>query len=102
MDHRLGRRYHLKLDVNVNVYKDNMYIGPAMIRDISHHGAFLESDPWRLTTHSIVKIILTSNNKHEDKIIQKGLVIHHSSEGVGLMFLDNQLEPFPISQINVG
>jgi hypothetical protein len=102
MEHRQGRRHQLNPDVNVDVYKNNKPLGPAKIRDISPHGAFLKIDPWRLTPYSIIKIILTNNNKVDDKIIQKGMVIHRSSEGAGLMFLDNQLVAYPSNLINMG
>ena len=96
MDHRQGKRHLIKMEVDV--YKNNVPIGRGKIRDISNFGAFLKFEPWQLSPHSEVTIIIPLKNEHYEKIIQTGMVIHRSSEGAGLMFLDKQLESYYLNQ----
>ncbi|MFT4655696.1 MAG: hypothetical protein ACJA0G_002653 [Kangiellaceae bacterium] len=55
-------------------------------RNINLFGAFIELSKPKLVTNDFVSIYFTSQDEDHACVIQKGMVMHCSKEGVGILF----------------
>jgi len=84
LHHRTYTRIPLTLDVQLQFKGEN--IGHAFIRNIDPFGAFIELSKPELVTNDFVKIYFTNKDENQACVEQKGMVMHCSKEGVGILF----------------
>jgi hypothetical protein len=60
----------------------------ARIRDLNHHGAFVQLSAVRLNIHSNIEIIFSTNAEQQDAFTpMRARVVRSGESGVGLEFL---------------
>lgn len=86
MKHRFGPRKSVKLDVEL--FDGQQSLGYFKTRNIGLEGLFIEKGPVDLGTSDLLDLTLTVNQGGIENYKLKGVVMHHSEEGVGVMFTD--------------
>jgi hypothetical protein len=82
--HRTNTRTSLTLEVQLQFKGKN--IGHACTRNINPFGAFIELFEPELVTDDFIGISFTNKNKDKACAMQKGMVMHATKEGVGILF----------------
>ena len=82
--HRTYTRIPLVLDVQIQFKGEKL--GHTFTRNINPFGAFIELPKPELVTDNFVKLYFTDKNEDDVCVVQKGIVIHCSQEGVGIIF----------------
>ncbi|MFT4732188.1 MAG: hypothetical protein ACI89W_001211 [Gammaproteobacteria bacterium] len=90
MYHRTYTRIPLTLEVDLQ-FKDGK-LRHANTRNIDPFGAFIETSKPTLSTNDFVKIYFTDKNKGGAYLVQKGIVMHCSDDGVGILFASDSSE----------
>ena len=88
--HRTYTRTLLVLDVELQ-FKGKK-IGHTCTRNINPFGAFIELSKPNLVADDFVSMYFTNQDKHHASVIQKGMVMHRSKEGVGILFASDTKE----------
>lgn len=86
MKHRYSKRHPSLLDVEL--YDRGRSLGRFKARNISLEGMFVETGPVDLCTNDLVDVSLTIDHDEITSHRFKGLIVHHSENGFGLMFRD--------------
>ena len=86
-------RYYPRLDASlkVGVFKGDELLGYFTTRNISLDGLFIEMPQDVLTINDVIGILIGVNG---DAHMQKGIVVHHSAQGVGVMLIDLDKQVF--------
>ena len=82
--HRTYTRIPLVLDVLVRFKGEK--IGHSLTRNINPFGAFIELPKSDLVTNNFVEMYFTNKDPDAACVLQKGMVMHCSQEGVGIIF----------------
>jgi hypothetical protein len=85
MENRYSTRKPIALDVEL--HHGHTRFGTFKVRNISLEGMFVETGPLNLYPGDLIDASLTlreSTGKHEIRAV----VVHHTDEGIGLMFRD--------------
>jgi hypothetical protein len=90
LQHRTYTRIPLTLDVQIQFKGVNL--GHAFIRNIDPFGAFIELSKSELVINDFVKIYFTNTDENQACVEQKGMVMHCSKEGVGILFAIDSVE----------
>lgn len=85
INHRTYTRLPLNLDLELVFKGENL--GHASVRNINQFGAFIELPKPKMQTNDFIKINFTNKD-----LEQKGMVVHVSKEGVGIIFASNSEE----------
>ncbi len=88
--HRTYTRIPLTLDVQLKFKGKNL--GHAFTRNINPFGAFIELSKHELATNDFIGLYFTEKDQEHTCVEQKGLVIHRSDEGVGILFASDTEE----------
>jgi hypothetical protein len=87
--HRTYTRIPLVLDVQIQFKGEKM--GHTLTRNINPFGVFIELPKSELVTNDFVEMYFTNKYKGDACLLQKGMVMHCSQEGVGIIFAyDNE------------
>jgi len=84
MEHRYYPR--LQMSVKIGVFKQNEFLGYFNTRDISLDGLYFKMMPVMVNPNDVVSLLLSING---DTHLQKGLVVHVSDAGAGIMMIDS-------------
>ena len=87
MEHRNSTRLPVAFDVELEHKGKN--VGRFKTRDLGLAGAFIETDLTNLSVNDYVTVSLLINREGFGDQTLKGLVVHHSEQGIGLMFVDH-------------
>jgi len=82
--HRTYTRIPLVLDVQVKFKGEKM--GHTLTRNINPFGVFIELPKSELVTNNFVEMYFTNKDQDDVCVVQKGMVMHCSQEGVGIIF----------------
>lgn len=88
--HRTYTRMNFPLNVQVQ-FKGEI-IGQTLTRNINQFGAFIELSEPELETNDFVKIYFINQDDDSPWVVQKGMVMHSSKEGVGVLFASDTQE----------
>lgn len=92
MEHRHSQRLATGR-IKVDVWRNGYYLGRFKTRDISSHGISLLGGELPLYLNDLLELTLPDNGDGRSGGIQvKGIVIHRTDEGGGVMFLDDYPE----------
>ena len=104
--HRTYTRKPLAIDVQVKFKGEKL--GHTVTRNVNAFGAFIDLAKHSLVTNDFVEIHFTDKDKDDNCVVQKGMVMHYSEEGVGILFahdtdeframLDTKMLEFTASQ----
>jgi hypothetical protein len=107
--HRTNNRTSLALEVQLQFKGKNL--GRACTRNINPFGVFIEFPEPELVTDDFVGISFTSKNEDKACALQKGMVMHASKEGIGILFasyneefrtmLEQEISQAGSSEINI-
>jgi hypothetical protein len=87
--HRTYTRKPIAIDVQIK-FKGKK-LGHTFTRNINPFGAFISLVKHGLVTNNFVEMHFTDKDIDHNCVVQKGIVIHHSEEGVGILFAyDNE------------
>ena len=84
MEHRLADRY--PSDYPIEISQNQRRILPARIRNISKHGALVETQGGPLACPGHIQLELGGSTELPRRI--RGVVIHRQDDKLGVMFLD--------------
>ena len=89
----MEHRYHPRLEasIKVGVLKDDELLGYFETRNICLDGLFLDMDPCLLENNDVIGVLIGING---DAQMQKGIVVHTSPTGVGIMLIDVNKQVF--------
>ena len=79
---RFGFRYPIELDVDL--YHQGERLGYFKTKDIGPLGLFIETGPLGYVQQELVQIALYADGIY----IAKGIIVHHSVNGVGIRFAE--------------
>jgi hypothetical protein len=79
---RTYTRKPLSIDVQLKFKGEKL--GHTLTRNVNFFGAFIDLDKHGLVTNDFVEIYFTDNDNK--CVVQKGMVMHYSKEGVGVIF----------------
>lgn len=82
--HRTYSRKSLAIDVKIKFKGEKK--GHALTRNINPFGAFIELLKHDLVTNDFVEMHFTNEEEHNKDVVQKGIIMHCSKEGVGILF----------------
>lgn len=82
--HRTYARIPLALDVQLH-FKGKA-LGHAFTRDINSFGTFIELSKPELETDDFISISFKGKDVNHAKVMQKGMVMHRNTEGIGILF----------------
>lgn len=88
--HRSNSRIPLALPVNVKHM--GKYMGPTATRNVNPYGAFIELSTSELGSNDFVELHFLDKHKKRTYVKQKGLIMHRSKEGVGVLFAHDKDE----------
>jgi hypothetical protein len=84
MEHRLADRY--PSDYPIEISQNQRRVLPARIRNISKHGALVETHGSPLACPGHIQLELGGTTEFPRRI--RGVVIHREDDKLGVMFLD--------------
>ena len=84
MDHRCDIRLPASIDVRLSHRERDL--GHFRMRNTSRQGMFIETGPVALCVYDFVEVKLKSVVDSLQSHHLRGLVLHHSNDGVGLLF----------------
>jgi hypothetical protein len=90
INHRTYTRVPIKLDVELLFKGQNM--GHASVRNINQFGAFIELPKSKMLTNDFIKMYFSNKGLEQRGVEQKGMVVHVSKEGVGIIFASDSEE----------
>lgn len=76
--------------VGVELYQGRSRVGRFKARNISLEGMFVETGPIDLYPSDLIDVTLTIDRERTAKHEVRAVVVHHTAEGIGLMFRDYQ------------
>lgn len=85
MEHRYFSRLPLKMDVEIQ--SRGRYLGCFKTCDISFNGMSIKTESADLRENDVVGISVQFDQDETKSFKMKGLVIHHSEDACGVMFL---------------
>lgn len=90
MEHRISTRHPLQL--TAELWRGNKNFAMGTLRNIGRFGFFLETGAQAIETGDffIVKITIPNSGNSETRHV-KAIVIHKSTQGIGLMGVDNNM-----------
>ena len=88
MEDRYFSRKQIELDVNL--FHGGKYLGCFSVRDIGFGGLFVETGPIDLHPNMKVEIGLPVDSSDAEDGGMKGLIVHHSDDGLGIMLTDHE------------
>lgn len=88
MEHRFFSRKRIILDINL--FHGGQYLGCFGLRNIGLGGLFIETGPIDLSPNMAVEVGLPINDEEPETGSMKGLIVHRSDEGVGIMLTDHE------------
>ena len=98
MEHRHGKRIDVQLDVQL--YRQGVPVGAGKIRNVSHAGVFVETSYMPENGNWYVDVVLNSNNVIKWGASHlKGLTVHSTPEGFGMIIDDSDPESRWTAQI---
>ena len=89
----MEHRYYPRLDaaLKVGVFKGDELLGYFTTRNISLDGLFIETQGLALSINDVIGILIGING---DARMQKGIVVHRSTQGIGVMLIDLDKQVF--------
>ena len=89
----MEHRYYPRLDASlkVGVFKGDELLGYFSTRNISLDGLFIETQGLDLAINDVIGILFGVNG---DARMQKGIVVHRSAQGTGVMLIDLDKQVF--------
>jgi hypothetical protein len=81
---RTYTRMPLVIDVQLKFRGEKL--GNFATRNINPFGAFIVLTKPELVTNDFVEMNFTDKDKNDKGVVQKGMVMHCSEEGVGILF----------------
>jgi|GEM_PF-1524630 len=88
--HRTYTRIPLTLDVELKC--KGKYFKRASTRDVDPFGAFIKLPSPELQVNDFVNLSFINKYKGDNCVAQKGIVVHASEEGVGILFANDTEE----------
>ena len=82
--HRTYTRIPLVLEIQLQFKGEKL--GHACTQNINPFGAFIELSKPKLVTNDFVEIYFTNKDENQACVVQKGMVMHRSKKGVGILF----------------
>ena len=82
--HRTYTRIPLALDVRVQFKGEKL--GHTFTRNVDPFGAFIELPKPEIATNDFVEMLFNDKDNDHASVLQKGMVMHRSNEGVGILF----------------
>lgn len=86
MENRYTARKRVALDVELHHGRTSF--GTFKVRNISLEGMFVETGPLNLYPSDLIDATLSIGREATDKHDIRAVVVHHTDEGIGLMFRD--------------
>ncbi|MEJ2589904.1 MAG: PilZ domain-containing protein, partial [Candidatus Thiodiazotropha sp.] len=89
----MEHRYYPRLDaaLKVGVFKGDELLGYFTTRNISLDGLFIETQGLALSINDVIGILIGING---DAHMQKGIVVHRATQGIGVMLIDLDKQVF--------
>ena len=84
MYHRTYTRIPLTLEVDIQFKGEKLK--HAYTRNINPFGVFIELPKSELVTNNFVEMYFTNKDQDDTCVVQKGMVMHRSKKGVGILF----------------
>jgi hypothetical protein len=81
---RTYTRQSLVIDVNVKFKGEKL--GHTLTRNIDPFGAFIELLKHGLVINDFIEMHFINKDENNKDVVQKGIVVHCSKEGVGILF----------------
>ena len=88
MENRYSVRKPMALDVEL--HRGRRSVGRFKARNISLEGMFVETGPINLYPGDLTDITLAIGREGRSEHEARAVVVHHTDEGIGLMFRDYQ------------
>lgn len=88
MENRYSARNPLAVDVEL--HHGRTTIGTFKVRNISLEGMFVETGPINLYPSDLIDATLTIGHERVAEHEVRAVVVHHTEDGIGLMFRDYQ------------
>jgi hypothetical protein len=82
--HRTHTRKLLTIDVQIKFKGEKL--AHTFTRNVNAYGVFIDLAKHGLVTNDCVEILFIDKHKDNNYVIQKGMVMHCSEEGVGIIF----------------
>jgi hypothetical protein len=99
MEHRIGRRR--KLEIEVELMQFGKTFGRFMTRDVSLGGIGLRGDVARLQPNSVVTLCLLPDEADNDETMtMRAMVVHQQDGRIGLMWIEDEMV-FPAVMVSV-
>ncbi|MFT5675469.1 MAG: hypothetical protein ACI808_001400, partial [Paraglaciecola sp.] len=90
LHHRCGSRIPLVLDVDIKHMGKKL--GTSCTRNINPYGVFIELPSDQLEVNDFVEMHFKDKQKNDSFLLQKGLVRHQGTDGIGVLFAYDKKE----------
>jgi hypothetical protein len=96
----MERRYQQRkaLDLDVVLYDGQGPVGAFKARNLSIGGIYIETGPVDLCVGDLLDVFCVVNCHREKRHNLRGIVVHHTDGGIGVMFRDYDISSLEIME----